>query len=71
MSHLLRASFACMMLARLEQLAKQGAAINPLMIVKILMAHQAVQTTDKYLRAVAVDTHVLAEVLDTLLAGKE
>ena len=69
-SHLLRASFGCMMLARLEQLAKRGAAINPLLIVKILMAHEHIETTDKYLRAVAIDTHVLAEVLDTLLAGK-
>jgi site-specific recombinase XerD len=64
MSHLLRASFGCMLLA------KQGAAINPLLIVKILMAHESIETTDRYLRAVAVDTHVLAEVLDTLIAGK-
>jgi integrase/recombinase XerD len=70
MSHLLRASFGCMLLARLERLAKQGAAINPLLIVKILMAHESIETTDKYLRAVAVDTHVLADVLDTLIAGK-
>jgi integrase len=68
--HLLRATFGCMMLARLEQLAKRGAAINPLLIVKILMAHEHIDTTDKYLRAVAIDTHVLADVLDTLLAGK-
>lgn len=39
-THLLRATFACMMLARLEHLAKQGAAINPLLIVKILMGHE-------------------------------
>jgi len=70
MPHLLRASFGCMMLARLEQLATQGAAINPLLIVKILMAHESIETTDKYLRAVAVDTYVLADVLDTLLAGE-
>jgi integrase/recombinase XerD len=69
-SHLMRASFGCWLLARLEQLAKRGAAINPLLIVKILMAHERIETTDKYLRAVAIDTHVLAEVLDTLLAGK-
>jgi site-specific recombinase XerD len=69
-THLLRATFGCMMLARLEQLAKRGAAINPLLVVKILMAHERIETTDKYLRAVAIDTHVLAEVLDTLLAGK-
>jgi integrase/recombinase XerD len=70
MPHLLRASFGCMMLARLEQLAKQGAAINPLLIVKILMAHESIETTDKYLRAVAIDTYVLADVLDALLAGE-
>jgi integrase/recombinase XerD len=68
--HLLRATFGCMMLARLEQLAKRGAAINPLLIVKILMAHEHIDTTDKYLRAVAIDTHMLADVLDTLLARK-
>jgi hypothetical protein len=55
------------MLARLEQLAKQGAPINPLLIVKILMAHEHIDTTDRYLRAVAIDTTVLADVLDTLL----
>lgn len=69
-THLLRATFGCMMLARLERLAKQGAAINPLLIVKILMGHEHIETTDRYLRAVAIDTHVLTEVLDSLLAGK-
>ena len=70
MPHLLRATFGCMLLARLERLAKQGAAINPLLIVKILMAHEAIETTDKYLRAVAIDTHVLTDVLETLLAAR-
>ena len=70
MTHLLRASFGCWMLARLEQLAKRGAAINPLLIVKVLMAHEHIDTTDKYLRAVAIDTHVLADALETLLDGK-
>ena len=68
-THLLRATFACMMLARLEQLARAGAAINPLLIVKILMGHEHIQITDRYLRAVAVDTHVLTEVLDSLLSS--
>ena len=49
---------------------KQGAAINPLLIVKILMGHEHIETTDRYLRAVAIDTHALSEVLDTLLAEK-
>ena len=66
-SHLLRATFGCWMLARLERLAKEGAAINPLLIVKILMAHEHIDTTDRYLRAVAIDTTVLADVLDTLV----
>lgn len=66
-SHQLRATFACMMLARLEQLAAQGAAINPLLIVKVLLHHERIETTDRYLRAVAVDTHTLAEVLDSLV----
>ena len=58
-THLLRATFACMMLARLEQLAKQGALINPLLIVKVLMGHEHIETTDRYLRAIAVDSCVL------------
>jgi site-specific recombinase XerD len=69
--HLLRATFGCWLLARLERLAKQGAAINPLLVVKILMAHEHIDTTDKYLRAVAIDTYVLADVLETLLSGKQ
>jgi integrase/recombinase XerD len=66
-SHQLRATFACMMLTRLEQLAAQGAAINPLLIVKVLLHHERIETTDRYLRAVAVDTHTLADVLDSLV----
>ncbi|MGH8143727.1 MAG: tyrosine-type recombinase/integrase, partial [Steroidobacteraceae bacterium] len=37
--HVLRSTFGCWMLARLERLAKEGVAINPLLIVKILMGH--------------------------------
>lgn len=70
-THLMRATFACMMLARLERLAKEGAAINPLLIVKILMSHKSIESTDRYLRAVAIDNHVLADVLDALLTGKQ
>jgi integrase/recombinase XerD len=66
-SHQLRSTFACMMLARLEQLAKAGEPINPLLIVKVLMGHEHIDTTDRYLRAIAVDTHVLVEVLDSLV----
>jgi site-specific recombinase XerD len=68
-THLLRATFACMMLARLERLAKQGASLNALLIVKVLMGHEHIDTTDRYLRAIAVDTCVLSEVLDSLLTG--
>jgi integrase/recombinase XerD len=68
-THLLRATFACMMLARLEHLAKQGAAINPLLIVKILMGHEQIETTDRYLRAIAVDAVNLPDLLDSLLVG--
>jgi site-specific recombinase XerD len=70
-SHLLRATFGCMMLARLERLARDGAAINPLLIVKILMGHEHIATTDRYLRAVAVDTHALSEVLDSLVSSRQ
>jgi integrase/recombinase XerD len=65
--HALRATFACMLLARLEQLATQGAAINPLLIVKVLMAHEHIDTTDRYLRAISVDSCSLPEILDSLL----
>src|ERR1700722_2055966 len=51
-THQLRATFACMMLARLEQLAKTGEPINPLLIVKVLMGHEHIDTTDRYLRAI-------------------
>jgi len=66
-THLLRATFACTMLARLEQLANAGAAINPLLILKILMGHEHLETTDRYLRAVAIDVCALGDVLDSLL----
>lgn len=69
-SHTLRATFACLMLARLEQLAKQGAAINPLLIVKVLMGHQQIETTDRYLRAISIDSCSLPEILRSLLDGE-
>lgn len=68
-THLLRATFACMMLARLELLARQGASINPLLIVKVLMGHEHIETTDRYLRAIALDTCMLNEVLGSLIPG--
>jgi integrase/recombinase XerD len=68
-THTLRATFACMTLARLERLAKKDAEINPLLIVKVLLGHEHIETTDRYLRAIAVDACVLSEVLDSLLAG--
>jgi integrase/recombinase XerD len=68
-THLLRATFACMLLARLEQLASGGAVINPLLVVKVLMGHERIETTDRYLRAITVDAGSLKEVLDTLLSG--
>jgi integrase/recombinase XerD len=70
-THLMRATFACMMLARLERLATEDTAINPLLIVKVLMGHEHIETTDRYLRAIAVDTSVLSEVLDSLLAAEQ
>lgn len=66
-THQLRATFACMMLARLEQLAKQGAAINPLLIVKILLGHEQIETTAVYLRTISIETHILTDVFDSLL----
>jgi integrase/recombinase XerD len=66
-THLLRSTFACMMLARLEQLAKAGEAITPLLVVKILMGHERISSTDRYLRAIAMDAYVLTDALDSLL----
>ena len=67
-THLLRATFACMLLARLEHLAARGAQVNPLLVVKVLLGHEHIETTELYLRAVAVDPCVLNDALDTLLA---
>ncbi len=68
-THLLRATFACMLLARLERLASEGAAINPLMIVKVLMGHERIETTDRYLRAIAVDAGTLKGVSGHAVVG--
>jgi integrase len=68
-THTWRATFACLLLARLEQLASAGAAINPLLVVKILMVHEQIETTDRYLRAIAVEASTLKQVLNTLLSG--
>lgn len=70
-THLLRATFACMLLARLERLASQGVDINPLLVVKVLMGHERIETTDRYLRAISVDACVLKDVLDTLLSRSQ
>ncbi len=67
-THLLRSTFACMLLARLERLASEGAAVNPLLVVKVLLGHERIETTDRYLRAIVVDVVLLKEVLDTLLS---
>jgi hypothetical protein len=34
------------------------------------MGHEHIETTDRYLRAIAIDTHALSHVLDTLLAER-
>ncbi len=69
-THLLRSTFACMLLARLERLASEGAAVNPLLVVKVLLGHERIETTDRYLRAIVVDVVMLKEVMDTLLSGE-
>ncbi|MDP9650746.1 tyrosine-type recombinase/integrase [Paraburkholderia caledonica] len=68
-THLLRATFACILLARLQRLASEGAAINPLMIVKVLLGHEHIETTDRYLRAIAVEAFAFKQVLETLLSS--
>lgn len=66
-SHVFRATFACMMLAKLQGLASAGAAINPLLVVKVMMGHEHIETTDRYLRAIAIDRDAIKTALDTLL----
>lgn len=68
-THLLRATFACILLARLQRLASDGAAINPLMIVKVLLGHEHIETTDRYLRAIDVQAFAFKQVLETLLSS--
>jgi site-specific recombinase XerD len=69
-THLLRATFACMLLARLQRQANEGADINPLMVVKILMGHERIETTDRYLRAIDVNIVAIKEVLETMLSDE-
>jgi integrase/recombinase XerD len=38
-------------------------------VVKVLMGHERIETTDRYLRAIVVDAVVLKDVLDTLLSA--
>lgn len=66
-SHTLRATFACTLLSKLESLSKSGASINPLMIVKILMGHSNIETTDRYLRAIYTDGCDVEAILEDLL----
>ena len=41
---------------------------SPNIVVKVLLGHEHIETTDRYLRAVAVDPCVLKDVLETLLS---
>jgi site-specific recombinase XerD len=70
-THQLRATFACMLLARLQQIARNGAAINPLLVVKILMGHERISTTDRYLRTISIDGCEINVVLETLISDEE
>ena len=36
-------------------------------VASSVIVHERIETTDRYLRAVAVDTHTLADVLDSLV----
>jgi integrase len=66
-THLLRATFACMLLAARTP-GRRGRQDQPVIVVKVLLGHEHIETTDRYLRAVAVDPCVLKDVLDTLLS---
>lgn len=65
-THTLRATFACTMLMRLQCQVANGAAINPLLVVKMLMGHARLDTTDRYLRAVEIYQADLEGVLELL-----
>ena len=65
-THTLRATFACMMSARLVALALGGDHINPLQIVRDLMGHEHIETTDRYLRAIDVHQASIFEALESL-----
>ncbi|WP_457355858.1 tyrosine-type recombinase/integrase [Roseateles sp. P5_D6] len=66
-SHALRATFACTLLAQLEKAVRDGADLNPLFIVKVLLGHERIETTDRYLRSIVVDDCALMEAIESLI----
>jgi site-specific recombinase XerD len=68
-SHQLRSTFACAVLQILEKAVHQGADINPLSVVQILLDHEHLGTTGRYLRALPIETTDLEEALLALTAA--
>lgn len=61
--HWLRHTFAMVMLARLQQQARDNPDLNPLKILQVLMGHRSIATTAIYLRCVEVHDRDLSESL--------
>lgn len=61
--HWLRHTFAMVMLARLQQQARDNPDLNPLKILQVLMGHLSIATTAIYLRCVEVHDRDLSESL--------
>jgi len=63
-SHMLRSTFATTMLAVLKRLEREGLPINPLLVVRDLLGHSWISTTEKYLNNMEVEI-----AMDTLYAS--
>ena len=61
--HWLRHTFAMVMLARLQQQARDNPDLNPLKVLQVLMGHRSIATTAIYLRCVEVHERDLSESL--------
>jgi site-specific recombinase XerD len=64
--HVLRHTFASVMLRFLQRQADQGADLNPLLTLQTLLGHADLATTAIYLRVVATDLSVIETSVDEL-----
>ena len=61
--HWLRHTFAMVLLARLQILARDNPNLNPLKIVQVLMGHRSITTTAIYLRCVELYEREISDSL--------